>query len=97
MTSIEVGCGKHKELYQKTIQYICREPILKTYLNFILRGIQRVFDHFGKQVAQLKMTQKRIFFDYFCLHLVAYREGKLQKEFRMSHDIDEPWETSCPT
>ena len=97
LTLLEVGCGKHKALYQKIIEYICEEPIPKTYLNFILRGIERIFDHFGKQVAQSDMTEEDVFFYYFCLDLVAYREWKLWKEFRMNHDMDEAWETTDPT
>ena len=52
----------------------------ETYLNFILRGIERIFDHFGKQVAQSDMTEEDGFFLLFlfgfsCLQGVEIVEG----------------------
>ena len=75
-----MGSGKQKALYQKIIEHICEEAIPKTYLNFILRGIERIFDHFGKQVAESDMTEEDVVFLLFlfgftCLQGVEIVEG----------------------
>ena len=43
LTLLEVGCGKHKAIYQKIIEYICEEAIPKTYLNFHFERYRKDF------------------------------------------------------
>ena len=71
---LKVGFNIDRALYRAIIKCVCEENIPKKNLNIILRGIESVFDYFGKQEPQSKMTKDDIFFYYFCLDLVVYRE-----------------------